>query len=448
MNKLFCLLGILIFPLLMQAQEEEFRSENFVYKENIKSALIHRPDSVLADPIVFLNSPVQLRFSFDDMDADVKDYYYTLTLCDADWKPSELDELDYLDGFTENDLEDYQFSFNTLTEYTHFFLDLPNEDVRWTKSGNYLLRVYENEDELSLAITQRFVVAERTMQVEGNFVRPGNPAISSTHQEFDFVVRHPNLRIVNAQDEISVTILQNNRWDNALTNLKPRFARNEQLVYDYQGKIIFPAGKEFRHVDLRNLESRTGRVREIEEYEDHYDAYIKEEKPRPYLPYTSGFDINGKFVIENLDVFTPFNQTIDAAVEKGVIFTKEGRTEHDRQGNYVNAYFSLRAPIPYDGKKVYLFGALTAWQIQPQYQLEYNDANNAYEGAAYLKQGYYDYLYALVDEDDPKKIDFSLIEGDWHETENNYTVLVYWRAFGQRYDRVAAVKVFNSVRTE
>lgn len=444
-RSLYCFfLLFLSFSLL--AQDENLRYEDYTYKDNIQSVRFHWADSVLADPIIPLRSANKLRLSFDDIDADTKDYIYTITLCDANWQPTDLDELDYLDGFTENNLNDYQFSYNTISEYTHFFVTLPNEDVRWTRSGNYLLKVYEDEEELTLAITRRFVVVEKIMQVDGRFMRPANPEFSSSHQELDFTVSHPNIRVGNAMDEIKVTLLQNGRWDNALYNLKPKFIRNEKLVFDYQGKIAFPGGKEFRHLDLRSFDFRTDRIAEIETYDDHYEVYLKVDEPRPYRPYVYYFDINGKYVIENLDVNLQFGRSARLDISESFSNTVSQADEHARQGDYSWVYFSLHAPIPYQGKKVYLFGGLTDWQILDRYELKYNEVENRYEGEAYLKQGYYNYIYALVDAQDPSQVEFTEVEGSWHETENNYTILVYWRPFGQRYDRVAAMKTYNSVR--
>ena len=459
MNKGYwwCLLCWL--PFCGVAQEEGLRNHDYVYLDNLYSVQLQRTDSLLGQPIIPLNSVIKLRLSFDDLDPEVKDYIYTLTHCDINWQPSDIDELDYIDGFTENDVQEYRFSYNTIKEYTHYELLLPNEDVRWTKSGNYLLKVYEDEGERRLALTRRFVVYERLMGIEGRFFRPANPEYSSTHQELDFTVSHNNIRIGNPHEEINAVVLQNGRWDNALLNIKPKFIRNEKLVYDHQGKIIFPAGKEFRRLDLRSFDFRTGRIAEIEEYDEEYEVYLKTEKPRPYRPYIYHGDLNGRYIVENLDVNRQFGRTSHVDIvdsynqredeeedEKTPEELEREREAHALQGDYGLAHFSLKSVIPFEGKKVYLFGELTDWQLQDKYELQYNNETNSYEGEALLKQGYYNYYYALSDTEKPGAIELSETEGHWHETENDYTVLIYWRPFGQRYDRVVAVKTFNSVR--
>ncbi len=439
------LLSCLLFPQWGIGQDEDLRNYDHVYLENIRSALLHRSDSVLSYPIIPLNRGRKLRLTFDDMDADVKDYVYTIVHCGADWQPSELDVSEYIDGFEENNLLEYQFSYNTIREYTHFELDLPNEDIRWTKSGNYLLKVYEDEDEKRLAITKRFMITENLMNVSGRFVRPSDPEISSTHQRLSFTIIHPDIRIGNPQDEITTVLLQNGRWDNAILNLKPKFVRNEQLVYDYLDKTLFPGGKEFRDLDMRSFEFRTGRTEEIEEYDDHYKVYLKPDQPRPYRPYVFYRDINGRYVVENLDVSLNFGRTARIDIAESFSGTDSQAAEHARQGDYAYAHFRLEAAIPYEGRRVYIIGAFSDWQCLPEYELTYEPSANEYRGQAFLKQGFYNYAYVLVPEEDPTKINFTDIEGSWHETENEYQVLVYWRPFGQRYDRLAALRTFNSV---
>jgi len=174
------------------------------------------------------------------MQEDLRDIYYTVIHCDADWQPSVLTTMEYLDGFDEEQFDQYGFSINTLTEFTTYQLTLPNERFRWTKSGNYILVVYQNE--------QR----------------------SKSHQELDFTVTFEGINVDDPKKEIHSTILQNGRWDNAVTNLPPQFVFRDRVVYDYQNKIVFPAGKEFRFIDLRTFSFKSEGVAAIDEYQDIY----------------------------------------------------------------------------------------------------------------------------------------------------------------------------------
>ena len=58
-----------------------------------------------------------------------------------------------------------------------------------------------------------------------------------------------------------------------------------------------------------------------------------------------------------------------------------------------------------------------------------------------LKQGYYNYQFAALSEDQ-KGSDSP--EGDHWETENTYQLIIYHRGIGIRYDRVIGFKEFSS----
>lgn len=422
MKKLFFWL-FLLFPCLLFAQKTNTENKNFTYKTNIRSVKFHLAGLFLSLPIIELRSDGALELSFDDLEGDVKDYVYTIVHCDADWKPSDqLTEMDYLDGFTEEKITEYDYSYSTIVNYTHYRLLLPNNNMRWLLSGNYLLKVYEDEDEKSIALVRRFMVVDPLMQIEATISPPSIVSKLKTHHEIDFVVSHKGIKVNNPQQDIKVVILQNGRWDNAIFGIKPQFFRGEKLIYDHQNKIVFPAGKEFRFIDLRSLRYRSNNVEEIQEYEDGYEVFLFSERDRSHLPFVSDQDINGSFVIENL------NENNDHL-----------------ESDYANVVISLRHKESLPNCDVYLFGEMTDWQIKEEFKLKYFPDDKVYEGQAFLKQGFYNYLFAKVDKS-TGKIDLEALEGNWYETENNYTILVYYRPFGARYDRLVAAETINSAR--
>ena len=405
------------------AQEDDnLKNIDYVYKDNIRSVKFHAGGLFLSQPIVELDSDAFLELSFDDLDADSKDYVYTIVHCDADWTPSNLVDMDYIDGFTEEKIINYTYSFNTLKSFTHYSLLLPNENFGWTKSGNYLLKVYEDEDEKELAITRRFMVVEPMFAINAQFVSPSNVSKLKTHHEIDFVVSHKGIKIQNPRQDVKVAILQNGRWDNAITGLQPLFIKGESLIYDFQDKVVFPAGKEYRFADLRSLRYRMTKVEEIQEYEDGYDVFLFRDKDRSNTPYLSDEDVNGNFLIENLN-------------------ENDNRLEAD----YANVIFSLISREPFENKDLYIVGGLTDWQIKDNFKLEYIEKDQAYEADLLLKQGFYNYAYALVDRE-TGKVDLQSLEGNWYETENEYTILVYFRPFGSRYDRLVGWTTLDSSR--
>jgi len=417
---------ILFISNIISAQDEGLRYENYTYKPNIKTVQFHLDGLLTSYPIIDLNSNTPLLLSFDDLDGDAKNYTYTIVQCNMYWEPSNLSQMEYIDGFVEERIENFEFSFNTLQPYTHYRLAFPNNRMSFTKSGNYLLKIYDNEGRKSLAITRRFVVTEPLVRVEPRLVRPNVAGKMQTHQEIDFVIRHDQLKISRPMQEIRAAVLQNGRWDNAITDLPPFLFRPNELIYDYQDKIIFPAGKEFRPLDLRSMRFRAQGIASIEQTDNTYEITLQKDLKRVNDSYFQRVDIDGNFVIENND---------------------RSNLDPDLTCNYTNVLFPLYSPEPFYDHDVYIIGAITEWQLKPEFKLVYNNSLNAYVSKVQLKQGYYDYMYGMIP-NNKKAVnavpDISEIEGNWFETENQYTILVYYRAFGERYDRVIGAVTFNS----
>lgn len=406
----------------LMAQDEGIKYTNHVYVDHIKSVRFHLEELLLSLPLYEINSGGRLRFSFDDLDGDVKDYVYTVVHCDRNWHPSDLTDMEYIDGFIEENLDDYSFSFKTIGPFTHFELMIPNEDMSLTKSGNYLLKVYEDEGDKRLVITRRFMVLDSKVDIQARMVRPSQVSLSRTHQEIDFQVNYQRFPMRSPQQEVRATILQNGRWDNAVVNLPPMFNRLDELSFDHQNKVVFPAGKEFRYLDLRSVYYPSENISDIVAGEDIYEVVLYKDEKRFSMAYLNRRDLNGNFLIETLD-----------------------QNNMDLSSNYANVLFSLYSPEPLYDYDVYLYGALTDWQIQEKFKMLYSDQLNGYVNKIVLKQGFYDYAYAVVPRDEPKaKANMSEIEGDWFEAENEYTILIYYSPFGGRYDQLIGTVTISS----
>lgn len=448
-----------LFSLSSFSQDENLRYTDHTYLDDIKSVKLYVDGYLLAMPIIFVGDPTPLVLSFDDVSGDdIKNYIYTVVHCDADWTPSRLAELEYIDGFLENRIDNYEYSFKAKSIYTHYWTKFPNQDITFTKSGNYLLKVYEDEDDRRLVITRRFVVVDPQVEIEPRMKRPAMVSKNKTHQEIDFNVIHKSFEIRNPRQELTAVVLQNGRWDTAIGDLKPLFSRFEEQRFDYQNKIVFPAGKEFRFLDLRGLKFRDPKLVSVTENNGHFSATIEKEKKRGNIAHFERFDINGNFLIENSDergrLFIRRPSDADVTVDLGgqsetarqeAIFGADGPELdiHSLQSEYVDVLFTLYSPGEMYGEDLYIFGGLSEWQFKPEFKMVYNPIISAYVGKVRLKQGYYDYLYAAVSQENGKA-DFEVTEGDWYETENDYTILIYYRPFGSRFDQLIGVETFNS----
>lgn len=409
--------------LITVAQEENFYYENAVFLENIKTVQMHREGFDLSDPIHELGEETPLVFKFDDLSAEVKNYYYTIVHCDADWNESFMPQSDYIDGFPDNPIEDYAPSFNTTFDYVNYRLFLPNDDVQFKFSGNYALVVYLENDKENVVLTKRFYVVEPMVDVEGTVRRATLDAFKGEHQEVDFTIYHENLEIQNPRDEVKVVVTQNNRWDNAIRDLKPLFIRDKTLVYDYNRENVFTAGNEFRYFDIRTTRVNGEGVLSTDFLRPYYHKTLFEDEIRSNKKFFSYEEMNGKYAVESQDP-----ETEDCDTECDYFFT----------------HFTLPLESILLGGTVNVFGELTNWNANKSCEMTWNFDTGTYELTLLLKQGYYNYMYVYVP-DGSMVADHKNLEGSHWETENNYQIYVYYRDLAGRYDRLVGYRVLNSI---
>ena len=216
------------FPINSQGLEASMDSllhTNHVFVNSIKTIQLHKEEWELSYPIIELKSSEKLILSFDDLSDNVGDYYYSFIHCDASWNSSALIETDYLDGFSENQISSYEFSFNTTIKYIHYNLTFPNDDVKFKISGNYILIVYKNYDKSDLLFTRRFMVTENLVNVQASMRRPANTQFRDDGQEIQISVKHSRYAIFDPYGEVRVAVSQNGRWDNAVLFDKPSFVK-------------------------------------------------------------------------------------------------------------------------------------------------------------------------------------------------------------------------------
>ncbi|WP_143307760.1 type IX secretion system plug protein [Chitinophaga vietnamensis] len=425
MRKAFLFLAALfsLFCTVEALAQANAVTPDHVYYNNIKSVKLNPAGDPLGLPLYTLNSGDKLELSFDDLDNDVKNYYYSFVLCNADWTPATVNQLEYLRGFSETRILNYRLSSVALQRYTHYSVQLPSTNSYPIKSGNYLLKVYLDSDTSQLAFTRRLMVVENKAGLTGFIQQPVSPKLFKTTQKVNFEVNTAALNVVNPFDQVKVVILQNGRWDNCISNIRPQFINGNTIKYNTEVDCIFPGGKEFRWIDLRSFRLQTERVQHTEYHASSTDVYAFPEHERADKVYQFIKDINGKYYLATLDGYDP-----------------------NFEGDYATVHFSFASPEPYAGYDMYIFGELTNYECNDMSKLTYNGATRAYEGTLFLKQGYYNYFYGLVDKTKPDaRFDTELTEGDYWETENNYTILLYYRALGARSDELVATVTLNSM---
>ncbi|MEO5906787.1 MAG: DUF5103 domain-containing protein [Saprospiraceae bacterium] len=425
----------------MYAQPELEHFDDGVYRDHIRSVRMHVNGLFLSLPVASLGANEALYLSFDELDGTGTAYYYTVIHCDRHWKPTEeLSQFDYLGGYKEGEIRDYEFSSGTYQDYIHYKLSIPNEEVKWNISGNYLLVVYEQGNENDPILTKRFMITDELVSYRTYVDRPAQVAKQNTHQEIDFTMDIKALKCSNPRFELSSTLMQNGRWDNAIADLEPRTITGTILSFDYQDKIVFEAGKEFRNMDISSMKFRSENVLDIKEFKDGLSTILFEDEPRALKNYLWRRDLNGMYV--------PFNRDYD---RRGIpedslastinLVNRYNYREQHLGTEYTEVLVTLN--MPDDVKRdVYVVGGMTDWKMLPEYRMTYDERIDAYTGRLYLKQGYYNYAYAVPNE--LSKPDLAILEGSWYATENLYTILTYFRPRGGQYDQLVGVHTFNS----
>ena len=400
------------------------RNPDSTYMPNIHGIKFFQYGNQLGYPIMTLGSTTSLELHFDDLDPKIKNYSYTYQLCDADWNVLDLNPLDYIQGFTQNRLNQYRTSSISLTRYIHYQALLPDKSCVPTKSGNYLLKVFLNGDTSKLAFTRRMLVLDNRLTVAVRIAQPYNSQLMRTHQKVQFSIDIGKLNILNPQQQLKVVVLQNYRWNNAVTGMQPQFMRSN--IYEYNGErdFLFEAGKEYRWVDLQSFRYQSPRIESINKTVMPMNVYVRPDGQRSQERFLMVQDYNGAYYVQGSDVNNAW-----------------------WQGEYGRVHFTF---VPnnrqsFAGKDIYIMGEMTANALNDSTRLTFNETKGVYEISLLLKQGFYNYTYVTKDEENKNaKPETAITDGDYWETENNYTVLVYYRSLGNRYDELLGMATINS----
>jgi hypothetical protein len=436
----------------LYAQNERWRNQKL--DERIKTVTFHRQGDPLSMPFASLPAkPNALLMQFDLIGDEMRDYVYTIEHCNSDWSRSNLQEDEYIQGFREARVRDASPSVNSLVDYIVYSISLPNDDMEWTKSGNYRLLVYDNtDDDPVLVLAYRFFVLEPTnWQVKAQIVRPSSSAKDNTHHEIDFELDSKGARIAAPQTELKAFVLQNGRMDNMIGPIRPNFTNGNNQVFDYYDKVVFPAGKESRFFDMRTFEFRKQNIKQIRRLNESYEVTLMTDYDKSVGGYLNITDANGGFVIQNevRNVRGGVENPIQEAIKRGDAPTASDtswylhnyRSTDDvfLQCDYARVNFHIQKKQELEDADVYIVGAFNDYALLPEYKMDYSATEGAYIKDLLLKQGYYNYEYVVVQRDTTTPDPEQSLEGNWYESRNLYQFLIYYRSLNDRFDRLMSM---------
>jgi hypothetical protein len=402
---------LLFFTTVVFGQIQETNPPNY-----IKTIIFKGSQQESQLPILRLGEP--LRLEFDALNGKEEDFYYVIEHFNFDWTPSPLVKSEYLRGFDNQRIFNYQNSFNTYQIYSHYSLKIPNQQTKGIViSGNYIISIWNDNDEM--VFSRKFMVYEDVVNVGVNIKRSRDVKFINEKQSVDIIIANNSFNFNNPMETVKTLIIQNNNLNTAISDLKPQYILGNELTYKYISESSFWAGNEYRYFETKDVRAANIGIQFID-LQEIYHSYLFANGTRANEPYTYNPDINGNFVITALD---SDNVSIEA--------------------DYTVNHFKLYYPFLKEGERLYVYGNYNNYALQSENELVYNPESSVYESAFRMKQGFYNYKYVVVEKNGA--LNEGAVSGNFWQTENNYKVLVYYKDLGARYDRLIGVGEGSSV---
>lgn len=391
-----------------RSPKQELVYENNSYLSSIRNVQFYPIGKENQTPIYVLGSNEPLLLIFDDLRADVRNFYVSIEHCDKDWTPSRTSILDYIDGFNEDRVDNYRLSQSTYQHYTNYSLTFPTEYIKPKLAGNYLLKIYEDADKDRLILTRKFYVLNNLVQIESQIQQSSNVSKRLRNQKLNISLKS-GLTIQNPQRDLSVVVRQNHREDTQMILDQPSFIGNNDIRYTNSETLDFKGNSEFRFVDLRSFRVASERVLEL--WQDSITHIIlRTDEDHSKDTYAATYDENGRFYTRNRDL-----------------------NDEDIDGDYADVTFSLQADQNIKGD-IYLVGGFNNFERKADNKLTYDTKNALWSVTIKLKQGLYDYEYVL--ENPSGQVISDAFSGSHFDTGNDYQILIYHRRMGTYWDEL------------
>lgn len=390
----------------------------------------------LAPPVITLGSADQLHIGFDCMSEDREFLRYSIYHCNSRWEPSNLVDAEVFDGFNYADITDYAFSRATSTHYVHYSITLPNADFQFRISGNYLLKVYPENDPEKTLLQVRFMVSEGAVAIRGNATSRTDIDYNGSNQQLEFRVDLNRYPVRDAFNDIAICITQNGRTDNPAVVSHPSRMEGNTLVFEHQPQLIFPAGNEYRRMETVQMQYPGMRIDHIDYFAPYYHHFVELDKPRHSSLYTYDSTQHGRFFVREYNA-----------------------DDSDTEADYSVVHFVLDM-LPVPGADVYIEGDFTNRRFDESSKMAYDSEAGVYHKEMLLKQGAYNYQYLTLpsgvqhgtkrrdatplNNGINAKASSAVTEGNFYQTVNEYLVTVYYRAPGERYDRLLGCTLIYS----
>lgn len=359
-----------------------------------------------------------LEISFDEMSHDVHFYTYTVCHLNADGNPSALLSSEYLSGFTTMDITDYQHSINTQRDYTHYRFNFPNEDMQLLASGLYALHIYEDGDRDKTIAWVPFAVVDPKVTIDANAHSKTIKELNGHYQQVDIDVSMTDLVLRDPQ-EFTLVVRQNGRTDNAAILRQPTFVESKRLRYINHPSLVFEGGNEYRHFDAYSAYYAGTGIERIAYDNRDYHVLLFPDEPREGV-YMHEYDVDGQYRVN-----------------------AERTSDPDTEAEYMWVHWLFVCEQPWFDGAVYVCGDLFDNEMSLRNRMQYDTEQGAYYLTSLVKQGGYDYQYRFLPKGE-RAASTLRTDGAYWQTQNEYTIYVFYRPFGARADQLVGLQRLSS----
>lgn len=420
MKQRFCIILVSLLLLSMSSFASDVDDTmNGIFNPQFKTLQVNVGGNDYAPPVITLGSDDRVIISFDELTEEHSYLRYSLVHCNANWQPSGLVDSEFVDGFNLGYVNDYEYSQLTKVHYVHYSIALPNDEVRFTTSGNYLLRVFAEDNPDEPLLQARFMVSEAKAMVTASVTSRTDVDYNGAHQQISFEVDASKLNVQDMYNDLKIMVSQNLRVDNEVVVGKPLRVSLNKAYYEHLTPLIFKAGNEYRRMETVSVTYPGMRVAEIAYREPYYHIMLETDKLRSVGQYLYNQTQFGRFTIREYN-----------------------SSQSDIEADYVLTHFSLDLPEQFDCG-IFLDGDFTHRRFDDDSRMDFNRETSLYEKTMLLKQGAYNYQYLIVPNGKSAGMT-APIEGDFYETVNEYLIKVYCHRPGERYDRLVGVGLIFS----
>lgn len=386
-----------------------------------QSVKLQKGDDFLSPPVLLLSDPgaSPLVLSFDLMGDAHRYLRASLTHTTPFGAPSGLLESEYASEFNQTSLEDFAYSQNTFRHYVNYRLPLPTPDLQPLLSGRYTVNVWDEDEPDSLLLSVPFYVSEGAGTLQGSASHITDRGSAGEWQQLAFTYTLPRtLAVHDPLQELTVIAVQNSDPSTAHT-LKPLRLEGNRLIFEHRPELLFPASNEFRRMEISRTDMPVMHTDSLRFDGVGYSAFLTPDYPRTERPYEYDRTQWGRFKVR--EYFS---------------------TDSDLGADYLPVTFTLVMPRVMNGDP-YVQGEFTGYKTLPRYRMVWDEERHLYTLTLPLKQGHYNYRYALAAE--PGRAgEPGPVEGNKYETSNEYTIYIYYTPPGARYSRLLNVATIIS----